>query len=733
MEAEAPNTATDIVKYNGRDYSIAREGLAGILTPHPPQVASQAVFYNPIQQFNRDLSVLAIRIFGDDLAAIRNAKHGKRLQTSGGKAKKGQKRKRDENDLQGREETTKASESCEKNDTTRDHEFSPNAKMPNGTEPSAGPVQPSAGDVSSAVITDNTSEVKDPQSVGYTETPLGPRLTQSATNGNEYKAQTENQGILRPCSFRILDALSATGLRALRYAKEIPAVTSVTANDLSSLATDSIKLNIQYNRLADKVYANTGNALSHMYKIASEISPLLPGGGRGKYEVIDLDPYGTAGPFLDAAVQAVCDSGLLCVTCTDSSIFASTGYIEKTFSQYGGTPFKGPASHEGGLRLILHAIATSAARHGIAIEPLLSLSIDFYARVFVRIRRQPVEVKFLAGKTMVVYNCDEGCGAWTTQPIARTQARENAKGETIYKYQLGHGPSASPNCEYCGFKTHVAGPMWGGPLHNSHFIQRMLDVLPSLDNTVYGTIPRMEGMLSIALQEAILSHPLPSNSTTTPSDPASDPPQTNMPIQRVDPALSDPHPFFFIPSTLAKVLHCNAPSDAALRGALMHLGYRVARSHTKPSSIRTDAPWAVIWEVMREWLRQKAPNKEGAIKKNTAGWGVMRHDRSCVALHRLREDLAHILAQADTIDEMRVGLEAALYRAGKHSNGGGEEDEAIAAPRAVGSKPACSQLEIVFDEKLGREAETKKMVRYQLNPRANWGPMTRAKGAAPAS
>ena len=35
-----------------------------------------------------------------------------------------------------------------------------------------------------------------------------------------------------------------------------------------------------------------------------------------RFDVIDLDPYGTACPFLDSAVQAVANGGLLCVTCT---------------------------------------------------------------------------------------------------------------------------------------------------------------------------------------------------------------------------------------------------------------------------------------------------------------------------------------------------------------------------------------------------------------------------------
>jgi tRNA (guanine26-N2/guanine27-N2)-dimethyltransferase len=39
------------------------------------------------------------------------------------------------------------------------------------------------------------------------------------------------------------------------------------------------------------------------------------------------------------------------------------------------------------------------------------------------------------------------------------------------------------------------------------------------------------------------------------------------------------------------------------------------------------------------------------------------------------------------------------------------------------------RLKIVFDEKLGKEPEvSRKLVRYQINPRANWGPMNRAKG-----
>lgn len=37
----------------------------------------------------------------------------------------------------------------------------------------------------------------------------------------------------------------------------------------------------------------------------------------GGYDAVDLDPYGTPAQFLDAAVQAVAEGGLLMVTATD--------------------------------------------------------------------------------------------------------------------------------------------------------------------------------------------------------------------------------------------------------------------------------------------------------------------------------------------------------------------------------------------------------------------------------
>jgi tRNA (guanine26-N2/guanine27-N2)-dimethyltransferase len=37
------------------------------------------------------------------------------------------------------------------------------------------------------------------------------------------------------------------------------------------------------------------------------------------------------------------------------------------------------------------------------------------------------------------------------------------------------------------------------------------------------------------------------------------------------------------------------------------------------------------------------------------------------------------------------------------------------------------KMKVVFDEVLGKDRKGKRLVRYQQNPRENWGPMARAK------
>ncbi len=761
------------VTIDGTQYRPIREGLASILAPYRETTSEpantkikkpknndegdQAVFYNPIQQFNRDLSVLAILTYGEAALAEKAERYHK----------KGEQMKKQRENAKKRKAASEAASlaHADVESAVQERNGAGKRKRVDGSAETSGEFSLGDGDMNAKRTKIDDLEPDDDElemMQMYENGTAQPHPRGLDGSGDQPAGSGSKQRGLR---FTVLDALSATGLRALRYAKEIPFVTRIIANDLSRNAVKSIEMNVDHNDVKGKVCSNVGDARAYMYSKVGVEQTNSSGTTIHRFDVIDLDPYGTAASFFDAALQAIQDGGLLCVTCTDAGVFASNGYPEKAYALYGGIPTKGAHSHEGGLRLILHAIATSAAKYGIAIEPLLSLSIDFYARLFVRIHKQQKDVKLLAGTTMIVYSCDHGCGAWSTQLLARNNVRQSKNGEAYFQHSYAQAPDATPYCEHCGTKTHLSGPMWAGPLHNPYFVQRILDKLPSLDKTTYATLPRIEGMLTVALEEdltlnqKIVSDPLTPLSATGPesqSPPfisqASAPPQTIHPIPRTAPSTLDPHPFFFIPNYLAKVLHCVTPSEDALRGALRHLGYRITRSHCKPGSFKTDAPWGVIWEVMREWTRTRKPGKEGAVREGTAGWGILRALRGSERgrVGEMKREVEEMLKRVESRAEMRTVLEAALFRLGREgvdgerttagereagkANGDGNredeghgEDEKQTKQRDSAIDP--SKLSIVFDEALGKAKAPRKVCRYQLNPRPNWGPMNRAGGS----
>lgn len=374
----------------------------------------------------------------------------------------------------------------------------------------------------------------------------------------------------------ILEALSATGLRAIRYAKEIPNVKQIVANDFSEEAVNSINRNIKYNGVESILKSNKGDANAYMYESKSKST---------LFHVIDLDPYGTATPFIDAAIQNVANEGLLLVTCTDLAVLAGNGYPEKCFALYGGTNLTGDAVHESALRLVLHMIGTTAAKYKKTIEPLLCLSIDFYVRLFIKVKTQPIEVKKLASKTMISYVCS-GCGSYHNQPLGKHTIRENGSG----KYGLAQGPPVGPHCSYCGFTNHLTGPMYSGPLHNKDFIRKVLDINENqLTDEIYGTRKRIEGMLTLALNEL-------------------------------------DEPFYFKPERIASVVKCQVPPLKTITAALGNLGYDASLTHATPSALKTNANWDIIWSIFKEYVKTKAPNDLTKMNQNAAGYKILSNE-----------------------------------------------------------------------------------------------------------
>lgn len=109
--------------------------------------------------------------------------------------------------------------------------------------------------------------------------------------------------------------MAATGLRTVRYLKEIDSIETMVSNDWDPAAVELMKKNIVYNNLKeDKCETFSMDAIDLMNKMRAE---------KRFFDVIDLDPYGSAIPFLESALSCLANGGLLCVTFTDMAVLCA--------------------------------------------------------------------------------------------------------------------------------------------------------------------------------------------------------------------------------------------------------------------------------------------------------------------------------------------------------------------------------------------------------------------------
>lgn len=347
-----------------------------------------------------------------------------------------------------------------------------------------------------------------------------------------------------------MEALSATGLRSIRYAKEIENVDKIIANDWDPEAVEVIRRNVMDNLgEGSKILPNHANAIHALHAFSGE---------KKHFDVVDLDPYGSAAPFLDPALSNIADGGLLCVTCTDTAVLCGS-YPESCLSKYGSVPLKGDVCHEASLRILLAAVEASASRHKKHIIPLLSCSIDFYIRVFLRVVESAHESKKIGTRVSTVYRC-VGCKSFEMQP--KMTHVLNGRSEKYGTARL----AVDPVCQFCSSRKEVAGPLWNGKLHDQEFVRSILATLE--DGRIaenFGTTDRIKGMLNLCLEE--LDNPL-----------------------------------YLSLNEIGSIMKTSVPPLLTIKSALLNGGYRVSISHCNPRAIKTDAPLSVVWAAVSKWV-----------------------------------------------------------------------------------------------------------------------------------
>ena len=167
------------------------------------------------------------------------------------------------------------------------------------------------------------------------------------------KPSEKNGEIKEIGGVKVLEGLAASGLRSIRFAKELTGVKKIVANDWSRQAVESIERNAHHNNVRDLVEPHNGDAALLMYQHKAT---------KDRFDVIDLDPYGSPTPFLDGALQAVTDGGLLCVTATDMAVLCGNS-PETCHTKYGAIALKTKSCHEFAVRILLQCLESHANRN----------------------------------------------------------------------------------------------------------------------------------------------------------------------------------------------------------------------------------------------------------------------------------------------------------------------------------------------------------------------------------
>lgn len=131
--------------------------------------------------------------------------------------------------------------------------------------------------------------------------------------------------------------------------------------------------------------------------------------------------------------------------------------------------------------------------------PLVSLSVDYYVRIFVRVYTSPAEVKKSASKMGYLLHCSS-CTSHEVVPMMQTIETKTKKGGTSVKYKLGHIPMASA-CKQCqSGRIQVAGPCWIDPLFDDDVLKQLMDHL-SQNQGSYNSYSRLFGLLTAMANE----------------------------------------------------------------------------------------------------------------------------------------------------------------------------------------------------------------------------------------
>jgi tRNA (guanine26-N2/guanine27-N2)-dimethyltransferase len=247
------------------------------------------------------------------------------------------------------------------------------------------------------------------------------------------RAAAEKLGRLRIC-----DPFTGVGVRGLRYACEVDGVELVVMGDFSERAVELARSNVRLNdpKVEISIVRKEANVLLHEM--------------RGKLNFVDLDPFGSPAPFVEAACSSLARGGLLALTATDTAALCGSAPVACT-RKYGAVPLRTEYCHELGARILIGYVQRTAAKRDLAFRPLLVHMTRHQMRVYMLGERGATKADGVMSEIGFVSHCFS-CGR---------------------RYLTGGMAVELPGRCACGSGLRHAGPLWLGRIFDREFALRV--------------------------------------------------------------------------------------------------------------------------------------------------------------------------------------------------------------------------------------------------------------------
>ncbi|OUJ18647.1 N2N2-dimethylguanosine tRNA methyltransferase TRM1 [Methanonatronarchaeum thermophilum] len=322
---------------------------------------------------------------------------------------------------------------------------------------------------------------------------------------------------------RYLDCHGATGVRGLRMADRVGEL-DVMVNDWSRDAAGLIERNRDYNSLDVEVCSVDANVLM----------------SKRRFDIIDIDPFGSPVPFLDSAVRSLTPGGVLCMTATDTAPL-SGAHKKPGIRRYSAIPLNTPYHKELGARILVGKTALISAQYDIAINSIFTYYKDHYFRSYLSTDKGAKKANKTMEKIGFLHHCFN-CGS-----------REMVLG-------LDSPGELSEKCS-CGHPMSFCGPLYLGELMDSKVLSQVLE---NLNKDVYGTKKNSMKLVETCISEA-----------------------------GFPPTYYDIH-------NLCKMESIRAPKTQEVLVGLRERGFIATKTHFNLLGIKTDADVSNIKEVLNE-------------------------------------------------------------------------------------------------------------------------------------